>query len=174
MSREPIKIVMGVACGGKSHFIKNNFPDAVCLDVFDYQQKRKSEMRSRYEALTMANEDIKEDLVKNILEGNDVVMEHTLLRAIRREPYIAAIKEVTDRDIDIYCVYPSEEQYARNLEARDLTLFDVSGMWTVLEVPKKEEGYSHVYIVDENGIREQDQEQTKSKSVDRNKGIEDR
>ena len=153
MLKEPVKIVMGVACGGKSYFIKNNFPDSVVLDVHDYQLKRKREVLSRYEALSLANEDIKNDLVQAILDNKDVVMEHTLLKAMRREPYIKAIREVTDRDIDIYCVYPSQEQYDENLKERDVGLWEVSGMLDVLEIPTKDEGYSHVYIVDENGIR---------------------
>ena len=154
ISNQPIKFVMGVACGGKSHFIRNNFPDAVCLDVYDYQVKRQKEGWWPYDATVQSYEDIKEDLIKNILEGNDVVMEHTLLRAIRREPYIKAIREATDRDIDIYCLYPSEERFALNVKERNVRLSEVQGMWDILEVPTKDEGYSHVYIVDENGIRE--------------------
>lgn len=153
MTNRPIKIVMGVACGGKSYFIKNNFPDATVLDVFDYQKRRKRETFSNYKALSLANEDIKNDLVKAILDNKDVVMEHTLLKAMRREPYIKAIREVTDRDIDIYCVCPSQEQFAKNLKERDIELWEVAGMWDVLEMPTKYEGYSHVYIVDENGMR---------------------
>lgn len=153
-NNKPVKIVMGVSCGGKSHFIRNNFPYAVVLDVYDYQVKRKKEMISRYDALLAANEDIKNDLVKHILNGEDVVMEHTLLKAMRREPYIAAIREVTDRDIDIYCLFPSEERFALNVKERDVGLWEVSGMWDVLEIPTKDEGYTHVYIVDDNGIRE--------------------
>lgn len=152
-SNKPIKIVMGVSCGGKSYFIKNNFPDAFVLDVLDYQQKRKREMLFYYDALLAANEDIKNDLVQAILEDKDVVMEHTLLRAIRREPYIKAIREVTDRDIDIYVVCPSFEQYEKNLKERKVKPCAVIEMLKVFEMPTKDEGYTHVYIVDENGIK---------------------
>lgn len=106
-----------------------------------------------YDALLAANEDIKNDLVQAILEDKDVVMEHTLLRAIRREPYIKAIREVTDRDIDIYVVCPSLEQYEKNLKERDVRPCEVIEMLKVFEMPTKDEGYTHVYIVDENGIK---------------------
>ena len=144
-----IKIVMGIPCAGKSTFIKKYFPNSTKIDLYDFQQ--------RYEEPCIAStiksyEDARIALVEAINNGEDVVFEHTLLKAIRREIYVRTIKNITNEPIDIYLINPPLQRFKENHLIRfgdefrddDLTLYH-----KLLELPTKEEGFANVYIVDD-------------------------
>ena len=135
-----ITIVMGPPCAGKSTFIKKNFPDAKVIDLFDYQKDcfTKEDVWHSYEVCA-------EELQKAIKENEDVVLEHTLLRAIRRKYYIDKIREVTDEDINIVCIIPSQKVLKERCEKRK-TSYNGSCL-DILEKPKKKEGFSEITII---------------------------
>jgi predicted kinase len=147
-------IVGGPACAGKSTFIKKNFADKTIIDLKDFQDKY---LFLTYDNVVKSYEDCKNALITAIKEGKDVVLEHTLLRAIRREVYINAIKEVTDEDIIIYFFKPSLPHLLERVKLR--TGKDGIGSAQVsietLEVPTFDEGYSQIYIIKDDTVVEQ-------------------
>ena len=76
-------------------------------------------------------------------------MEHTLLKYIRRKFYIEEFKNVTNREIDIYCIFSSNKQYEKNCEQRNVIGINVTDN---LELPSYDEGFSNIYFVNENEI----------------------
>lgn len=154
MINVPIKFVMGANASGKTTFIQKEFPNAIYLDLFEYQKKRDEAGDDYFTATAMAYDDLKCDLLEHIRLGHDVVVEHTLYRAIRREVYIQAIKQITDRPIDIYFMNPSEEQHKEYATIRDINFNKILSDKEIIEPPCKQEGFAHVFEVNENGVRE--------------------
>lgn len=145
---ENIKIVMGPACAGKSYFIKENFPTATVIDLYDYQKTRPY---LNSEGIMESYEECKNALVEAIKENKEeIVLEHTLLKAKRRKVYIDAIREVTDKPIIIYVVLPSREILKKFSKLRGVNYddLDIDLILDVLEIPTKEEGFASVIMVD--------------------------
>ena len=142
-----IKIVMGLPCAGKSTFIENNFEGIKKIDLYDYQTNimRQDEVWKSYE-------DVKDEIIKRIKNNEDFVVEHTLLKAIRRKYYIDAIREVTQEPIEIWLIKPNEEQYLKQCKMRDInhTSEDYKWYMDILEIPTIEEGFSKVHIIEIN------------------------
>lgn len=147
-------IVGGPAGAGKSTFIKEHFSDKTVIDLKDFQDKYRF---LSYDNVVKSYEDCKEALVNAIKEGKDVVMEHTLLRAIRRDVYIKAIKEVTNDDIVIYFFKPSMNLLAKRIEHRSGASGERSARVSLetLEVPTYDEGYTKIYIIKDDDVIEQ-------------------
>lgn len=139
-----IKIVMGPSCTGKSTFIKETFPNATVIDLFDFQKDFMSvdEVMQSYIAC-------KDALVSAIKENKDVVLEHTLLKSKRRPMYINAIKEVTDEPINVYVLIPDKEDYLEFSEKRNCNMSKetIDMMFDTLEIPTIEEGFNNIYII---------------------------
>ena len=140
-----IIFVMGPSCAGKSYYIKNNLKDFVKVDLYDFQEG----IPSTPEAILQSYEDCKERLIEEIKKGNDVVLEHTLLKAIRREVYINAVKEVTDTPIEAVWIFPDCRTLRRNAEERCCYFIDrmFDDYVKVAEVPTTKEGFSNVTII---------------------------
>ena len=141
-----VNIVMGPPCSGKSTFIKNTFPDATVIDLFDFQKNKpfatvESVMESYIEA--------KDALVAVLKENKKVVLEHTLLRAIRREIYVNAIKEVTDEPINIYVLIPEKATFVEFSKRRKCPTDDryIADLFGTLEIPTQNEGFDNVYVI---------------------------
>jgi guanylate kinase len=150
-----IIIVGGPACAGKSTFIKKHFPDKTIIDLKSFQDQYPI---LTYEAVVKSYDDCREALVSAIKENKEVVLEHTLLRAIRRDAYIKAIREVTEDDIIIYFFKPSISQLKDRMASRLGFEDEENAIQTlnVLETPTFAEGYSKIYIIkDNNEIVEQ-------------------
>ena len=98
-----VTIVMGPTCSGKSHLIKERFANAKVIDLYDFQGKGFVTVESIWQSYV----DCAEALKTAIKENKDVVLEHTLLKRIRREWYIEQIREVTMDDIKIICIVPT-------------------------------------------------------------------
>lgn len=141
-----ITFVMGVPCAGKTTYIKNNFQNRTIIDLYDYQQKLLS-----LKDVALSYEKCKEALIKAIQNNEDVVMEHTLLKSIRRIPYIEAIREITDSPIEIILLNPSMKILKKNVEKRKCALCYSEAGLDILEIPKKEEGFSKIILVTEKG-----------------------
>ena len=149
-----IIIVSGPACAGKSTFIKKTFPDRTIIDLKDFQDKYPV---LTYENVAKSYDDCKKALITAIKEGKEVVLEHTLLREIRRKVYIDAIKEVTNDEIIIYCFKPSLELLVNRVEERcgKRGEADAKNSLNTLEIPTFAEGYSQIFIIKDDEIVEQ-------------------
>lgn len=143
-----ITFVMGMACSGKSSYIKKHFPNATIIDLYDFQ---KNKPFLGYEEVVKSYEECKEAVLEAIKRGEDVVMEHTLLKAIRRKPYIDAIREITDAPIDIVLINP--EIYTLAARCRRRGIYNDENYLRknleILEIPTKEEGFDNITIIED-------------------------
>ena len=143
-----IIFVMGPSCAGKSTFIKKNFPDMKVLDLFEYEER----IGFSIPAIKEAYKQIEKDLVDCVKNNEDIIMEHTLLKAIRREVYIKAIKEVSDSPIIGYFLLPSDDEIKANAKKRRVKMSDseLKNVREILDIPSVEEGFSEIHIIDKN------------------------
>lgn len=161
-------IVMGVSGAGKTHFVQEHFPQWRQFEISTYQQHLIAEagnpesmdFLSYYNLLAEANEAILQDVIRALQAGEDVVMEHTLYKAMRRVAYIEAIREaVPEVTIDIYVIIPSHERLRANIELSErLESKEYSRILRELEAqvefPNIAEGYAKIYKVTDMGIEE--------------------
>ena len=143
-----IIFVMGPSCAGKSTLIKKNFPDMKVLALFEYEER----IGFSIPAIKEAYKQIEKDLVDCVKNNEDIIMEHTLLKAIRREVYIKAIKEVSDSPIIGYFLLPSDDEIKANAKKRRVKMSDseLKNVREILDIPSVEEGFSEIHIVDKN------------------------
>ena len=141
-----ITIVMGPTCSGKSHLIKERFADAKVIDLYDFQGKGFVTVETIWQSYVDCAEALKEAIKTNA----DVVLEHTLLKRIRREWYIEQIREVTTDEIKIICIVPTADELVEHAKLRKLYMSkaEAEGMLEILEIPTEDEGYSNIEIID--------------------------
>lgn len=140
-----IVIVMGPACAGKSTYIKRNFENFKVIDLYKYQEENYS-----ITGMARSYEKCKQDFLEAIKNGEDVVLEHTLLRASKRKEYIDAIREITDNDIECICICPPLKTLRQRRKLRDCYYGGdqaILDALNVLEIPMTKEGFSSVIIV---------------------------
>jgi RNA polymerase-binding transcription factor DksA len=105
-----------------------------------------------------ANEQIQEDVLKALRQGQDVALEHTWYKAKRRVAYMEELKKVTDSPIYIYVVMPSEEQFRNNLIVSPKhSEKDFDRLWAemdAIEMPNIAEGYDKIFIVRDEKVEE--------------------
>lgn len=145
-------IVAGPTCAGKSTFIKDHFPQHTVVDLFDFQKDFKF---VNPELVFESYIKCRDALVEALKQGQEVVLEHTLLKAKRRAMYIDAIRSVTDEPIEMYFLMPSDKQLFKQMKERKYTrsLDTAKDMKAIAEVPTLEEGYAVVHIIsDDNTV----------------------
>ena len=143
-----IIFVIGPACAGKSTYIKNNFSDFKVIDLYDFQ---KDYAFLGYNECVESYEKCKDALIEAIKNNENIVMEHTLLKAIRRKVYIDAVKELGDYEIECICIKPSPEVLNKRRELRNIKSkieWDKEEL-DLLEIPTIEEGFSNVKLIEE-------------------------
>lgn len=105
-----------------------------------------------------ANEQIQEDVLKALRQGQDVALEHTWYKAKGRVAYMEELKKVTDSPIYIYVVMPSEEQFRNNLIVSPKhSEKDFDRLWAemdAIEMPNIAEGYDKIFIVRDEKVEE--------------------
>lgn len=149
-----ITFVMGIACSGKSTYISENFKDRKIIDLYDFQENKFT-----YQEIYNSYIETENALIKAIKNGEDVVLEHTLLKGIRRKMYIDAVREITDEPIEIILINPEiktmvnrrAERFGLSLDIEpncfeDLEL-QIKEELSVLEIPTEDEGFSNVTII---------------------------
>jgi predicted kinase len=141
-----VVFVIGPAGSGKSTFIKNNFPDAIVVDLWDYQEDCYS-MQDIIDSYNNAEEALKEAIKENLNTDNTVVLEHTLLKQIRRPQYIDAVKSLTDTPIEVFAMNPSQEEYKKRCNSSKKPFY--KDYLEIYELPEVEEGFGSVTIVKE-------------------------
>ncbi len=139
-----IKFVIGPAGSGKSTFIQCAFPQYSVVDLFDFQKQIDTPCYS-VDAIENSYLQTRDALASAVQSGKNVVLEHTLLRAIRRPMYVEAVRSFTDEPIDIYVMQPTREDFARFRKQRQLPPGDEE--MAFLERPDKTEGFRAVYLV---------------------------
>jgi predicted kinase len=174
-----VKIVMGTAFSGKSYFIKENFPDCEILSVGEYQKKIKMaekinehiSLQDYKKILQMANDQIKRDMVERLSQGKNVIMEHTLYKGMRRKEYLEAFWSVTTDPIDIYVMQPSDERLLKNIQTDEKQsekgIDWIKSQMRDIEIPSILEGFSHVYLVSDEGVRDWSDAPLVTKTLDR-------
>lgn len=140
-----LTIVMGPTCSGKSHLIREKYTNAKIVDLYDFQRYGMS-----VSEVWQSYVDCAEALKVALKENDNVVLEHTLLKRIRREWYFEQIREVYSGDIHIVCMYPTAEQLSANAKKRGLhmSLEQANDMLQTLEFPSEDEGYASINIVE--------------------------
>lgn len=162
--------VIGANCTGKSRFIEQNFTGRgyTVLNVYDYQQRTEKDEHFQYlsfvEELYQANELLKADMVDLARRGQDVVVEQTFFRALRRIGFIEAIREAAgDIPVEVYVMTPSDEQLWQNCVEREKELgwdpkreYDriKSEITEIFEFPNPAEGFSRIYAVSGDNVAE--------------------
>lgn len=138
-------IVMGVPGAGKSTFIKEKFSDYKKVDIWDFQDFAFPTQENLYKAFI----DCKDTLLDAIQTNENVVLEHTLFRAIRRKFYLEEIRKVYNGPIDLYFITPDDETINKNNLSRGSfsTISNVQAYKAALETPLKEEGFDNVYVI---------------------------
>ncbi len=161
-------IVMGVSGAGKTHFVQEHFPQWRHFEISTYQQRliaeagnpQSMDFLSYYNLLAEANEAISQDVIQALQVGEDVVMEHTLYKSMRRVAYIEAIREaVPEVTIDIYVITPSPERLHVNIEMSERLESEeypriLRELETQVEFPNIAEGYAKICKVTDTGIEE--------------------
>ena len=143
-----VVFVIGIVGSGKSTYIKKHYPDYKKIDLYDYQTHFMcvAEVLKSYE-------DCKQDLIESIKTCDKVVMEHTLLKKMRRIPYIDAVRETDNVKLTCVLVNPSVEQIISNRTARGLSKTicnkdSVIEELEVLEIPADGDGFDEIIIVE--------------------------
>lgn len=148
-----LHIVMGMPNAGKSHFIKNNdkFKDLFTLDLWNFQEN--IDYNNYYDSVMESYAELKEKVIEAFNFTDEVVMEHTLLKKIRRDWYYEDFyKEIPNLEIELYLIQPSQERFIENSKIRhqsefvDKTLY--SQYLNVLEIPDATENVSLFHLLE--------------------------
>jgi len=178
-----VRIVMGTAFSGKTYFINENFPDCEILSIGEYQRRITEKMSiDKYiplqeykNILQRANDQIKRDMVEKLSQGKNVIMEHTLFKAMRRKEYLEAFRTVTDEPIDIYVMQPSDERLLQNIQTNDEEgergIDSIKSEMREIEIPSINEGFAHVYVVNDKGIQDWSDKPVERKFIGKNTKI---
>lgn len=163
-----VTFVIGASSAGKSDFIEKHFKDCgyAILDVFDYEKRAwelvDPELLSAWGAAYQADKWLEEDIVGLVRQGNNVVVEQTFFRALRRIDCIDAIHKVSRHiQCDVYVIMPSDEQLRKNCAKR---WGDKEGaaerkferykqeLAETFEFPDPAEGFSRIFFVSDDSI----------------------
>lgn len=139
-----IIFVMGIAGSGKSTYIKENFTDFTVVDLYDFQQNCYT-----IQDCWKSYMDAKDALIEAIKKGENVILEHTLLKAERRKIYVDAVREITNVPIEIILINPEFNVLVERHKKRNIYLSDdyIKSNLDVLEIPTKEEGFETISII---------------------------
>ena len=142
-----INFVIGPACSGKSKFIETQFPHALVIDLWDFQKDYKL---FNIENILQSYKKAKDALITTIEAnpGSDIVLEHTLLKAARRAPYLDEVREVTNQQIVCYVLKPDIETYEKFCQEREVP--ESYYEFELLEMPSKGEGFEKIFVIKPN------------------------
>ena len=141
-----IIFVSGPPCSGKSTFIEENFKNRKIIDLYDFQ---KDLLHITYETIWKSYVDCMEAIKTAIQNNEEIVVEHTLLKEIRRKYYIDEIRKITNEEIIIYFIIPTKEEYKNRVQQRKIRYSDetIEMYLETSEIPNESEGFFKVIIV---------------------------
>lgn len=161
-----LTLVIGANATGKTYFIENHYvgKGADILNIYDYQQRVYNEegfkdgipIGAQFRCLMRANELLLSDICERLLKGRDVVAEQTFYKAKRRIVYIDEIRKISDVEIEVYVMQPSDALWKSNLEKRDSgrTFESHKQEAKEIEFPNVAEGMDRIYEVVDGEIRQ--------------------
>ena len=141
---------MGITCSGKSKYIQSHFPNAIVIDLFTYQMgKSLVDKDSIMETYQECMNELVKTIKNNIDNDIDIILEHTLLKAIRRKPYIDAVKSVCDIPIIAILINPPMNKLIERSKSRGFrgSSTFIQNNLDVLEIPTIDEGFEKVEII---------------------------
>ena len=139
--------VIGPAGVGKSTYIAEHFPEYKKVDLFDFQEDFMTVNRVWQSYLDCA-----EALKTALKENENVVLEHTLLKAHRRTMYIEAVREITDAPIDIYVILPDVKTTMERRIARGFGFISEKSTKEEIDmcdIPTKNDGFREIHVIRE-------------------------
>ena len=139
-----VTFVIGHSCAGKSSYIKKYFSNSVVVDLYNFQDKLIT-----VQSVLDAYDKCKAALIEALKHNDDVVLEHTLSKRIRREDYINAVRTVTDTPIECIVIMPEKDVIVANAEKRGIKLRGdmIDDYIKFFEVPSVEEGFEKVTFI---------------------------
>lgn len=145
-----IVVVAGVSSTGKSSFIERNFPNHRKIDWYDYQSCTKNPDQEN-EPLYKRYERFMDDIAEAAKDGEDIVIENTFYKKVRRTELIEKIREVSDAPIFLYVMEIFVEKYVKNHLMRFPDDKDPKGIYEYekaeIEPFTDDEGFTKVYHV---------------------------
>lgn len=141
-----ITIVMGIPCSGKSTYIKDTYQDREIFDLKAYQDKKTV---LNVKTVLESYEECQNDFINAIKAGKDVVLEHTLLKVMRRKSYIDAIRELTDEPVELVFIDPEYDVHIKRIEEVGIPFPEdyLNEHLEILERPTLDEGFGPIVIV---------------------------
>ena len=139
-----VTFVIGHSCAGKSSYIKKYYPNSVVVDLYNFQDKVIT-VQSVFDAYDKC----KTALMDALKYSDNVVLEHTLAKRIRREDYINAVRTVTDTPIECIVLMPDKRVIVSNAEKRGIKLREdmIDDYIEFFEEPSVDEGFEKVTFV---------------------------
>lgn len=134
---------MGIPGSGKSEYIKRNYSDAKIIDLYDFQKDNCCTINEIFKSY----EDCLDALKNACMQDKDIVLEHTMLKAIRRKPYIDAVKEA-GLQLDIILILPDLKIIEERKKKRGIFVSTemIEEELDLLEKPTAEEGFDYIEI----------------------------
>lgn len=134
---------MGMSGSGKTTFRNKYFKNIKVLDLWDFQDRIiKEKGFINYSTVWQSYVELKKELLNCVDKKEDILVEHTLLKSIRREFYISDLKK-RDTKIIGYYVSVDKDTYL-NYGGSE---FDYESFLKTVEVPSIEEGFDELYFV---------------------------
>lgn len=161
-----LTFVIGATATGKTYFIKQNYgqkDDVEILNVYDYQQRVYDEegigdalpFGVQIRCLMRANSLLLDDILEKLIQGQDIVVEHTFYKAKRRIAYIDEVRKIPNVTIEVYVMCPSDALWESNLQKRNLKggFGGYKDVAKEIEFPNVEEGIDAIYEVVDGEVR---------------------
>lgn len=140
-----VVFVIGPSGAGKSVYIEKFLPDYKKIDLWDFQKDNQI-----YDGVWRSYERCCDALVEAVRSGENVVLEHTLLKAIRRPMYIDAVRKFYNGPIDIVCIVPDKYKLAERRskkfkeEIKPCDFYELE----IFETPQKDDGFRNITLVE--------------------------
>ena len=144
-----ILFVIGPAFSGKSVFIRREFPDAVKVNISNYNKiAYAAETNEELEEIAKnAQLYCMEELRRRILaakEDDVIILEHQLLKKEGRAAWIALVRSVTDTPIECIVMAPTEETVRKMVSFEETLVRFHAYEKGKLELPDLDEGFSSI------------------------------
>lgn len=140
-----VVFVIGPSGAGKSTYIAKNFPNYKKVDLWDFQKDNQI-----YEGVWRSYERCCDALIEAVKNEENVVLEHTLLKSMRRPMYIDAVRKVYDGPIDVVCIIPDNDKLAERRskkfkkEIKPHDFYDLK----IFEMPQEGDGFRNITVVE--------------------------
>ncbi|MNV71758.1 hypothetical protein D3C71_1647960 [compost metagenome] len=134
---------MGMSGSGKTSFIKKHFKDEFVLDLLDFQKRIwPDNVSPTTELVLQSYEELKSEMLNQLNNHDVIIVEHTLLKVQRREPYLSVLK---DKNVKITGYFLDITEKAFN--ERHGHTFMYHGAKEIQELPTMEESFDELFVI---------------------------